>query len=159
MLAATKTIGQSNWSCKTVSYVPVSFDKLLLQPRFRCIEKIKTIGATYMVASGLNSENTVTLYFYFGWEIIKACQTFTGQGLRFLFRLTCLWGVPFGEHNAPAPLRSTRHWSLPCSELPTANFVSCIQNCEQLWPSGRRWNTLYQIVHNIIRLYLAVTRI
>ncbi|XP_013196193.2 adenylyl cyclase 78C [Amyelois transitella] len=30
------------------------FDKLLMQPRFRSIEKIKTIGATYMAASGLN---------------------------------------------------------------------------------------------------------
>ncbi|XP_072935592.1 adenylyl cyclase 78C [Epargyreus clarus] len=30
------------------------FDKLLMQPRFKCIEKIKTIGATYMAASGLN---------------------------------------------------------------------------------------------------------
>ncbi|CAG9782710.1 unnamed protein product [Diatraea saccharalis] len=30
------------------------FDKLLMQPRFKSIEKIKTIGATYMAASGLN---------------------------------------------------------------------------------------------------------
>ncbi|XP_049887711.1 adenylyl cyclase 78C [Pectinophora gossypiella] len=30
------------------------FDKLLMQPRFKAIEKIKTIGATYMAASGLN---------------------------------------------------------------------------------------------------------
>ncbi|KAG7296307.1 hypothetical protein JYU34_021437 [Plutella xylostella] len=29
------------------------FDKLLLKPKFSCIEKIKTIGSTYMVASGL----------------------------------------------------------------------------------------------------------
>ncbi|XP_044748123.1 adenylate cyclase type 2 [Coccinella septempunctata] len=30
------------------------FDKLLLKPKFSCIEKIKTIGSTYMLASGLN---------------------------------------------------------------------------------------------------------
>ncbi|XP_041974288.1 adenylyl cyclase 78C-like isoform X1 [Aricia agestis] len=30
------------------------FDRLLMQPRFKSIEKIKTIGATYMAASGLN---------------------------------------------------------------------------------------------------------
>ncbi|KAI5635835.1 adenylate and guanylate cyclase catalytic domain-containing protein [Phthorimaea operculella] len=30
------------------------FDKLLMQSRFKAIEKIKTIGATYMAASGLN---------------------------------------------------------------------------------------------------------
>uniref|UniRef100_A0A224XHA5 adenylate cyclase n=1 Tax=Panstrongylus lignarius TaxID=156445 RepID=A0A224XHA5_9HEMI len=29
------------------------FDKLLLKPKFSCIEKIKTIGSTYMLASGL----------------------------------------------------------------------------------------------------------
>ncbi|CAH2099493.1 unnamed protein product [Euphydryas editha] len=30
------------------------FDRLLMQPRFKSIEKIKTIAATYMAASGLN---------------------------------------------------------------------------------------------------------
>ncbi|PSN48684.1 hypothetical protein C0J52_04783, partial [Blattella germanica] len=30
------------------------FDELLDEPRFRCIEKVKTVGATYMAASGLN---------------------------------------------------------------------------------------------------------
>ncbi|XP_043520152.1 adenylate cyclase type 2 isoform X4 [Frieseomelitta varia] len=36
------------------------FDKLLLKPKFSGIEKIKTIGSTYMLASGLNpgKENT-----------------------------------------------------------------------------------------------------
>lgn len=29
------------------------FDKLLLKPKFSGIEKIKTIGSTYMIASGL----------------------------------------------------------------------------------------------------------
>lgn len=29
------------------------FDKLLLKPKFSGIEKIKTIGSTYMLASGL----------------------------------------------------------------------------------------------------------
>jgi adenylate cyclase 9 len=30
------------------------FDELLLEPEFRCVEKIKTIGSTYMAASGLD---------------------------------------------------------------------------------------------------------
>lgn len=37
----------------------VDFDKLLMQPRFKSIEKIKTIGATYMAASGLNPNHKV----------------------------------------------------------------------------------------------------
>ncbi|CAH2069032.1 unnamed protein product, partial [Iphiclides podalirius] len=35
------------------------FDKLLMQPRFKSIEKIKTIGATYMAASGLNPNHKI----------------------------------------------------------------------------------------------------
>ena len=30
------------------------FDQLLTEEKFNCIEKIKTIGGTYMVASGVN---------------------------------------------------------------------------------------------------------
>ena len=33
------------------------FDDLLMSEEFECIEKIKTIGSTYMVASGLSSES------------------------------------------------------------------------------------------------------
>ena len=33
------------------------FDQLLAEKRFQCIEKIKTIGSTYMVASGVNLKN------------------------------------------------------------------------------------------------------
>ena len=32
------------------------FDQLLTDKRFQCIEKIKTIGSTYMVASGVNQK-------------------------------------------------------------------------------------------------------
>ena len=32
------------------------FDQLLSDERFSCIEKIKTIGSTYMVASGVNRD-------------------------------------------------------------------------------------------------------
>ncbi|XP_034823896.2 adenylyl cyclase 78C-like isoform X1 [Maniola hyperantus] len=35
------------------------FDRLLMQPKFKCIEKIKTIGATYMAASGLNPNHKI----------------------------------------------------------------------------------------------------
>ncbi|VVC96072.1 unnamed protein product [Leptidea sinapis] len=37
------------------------FDKLLMQPRFKSIEKIKTIGATYMAASGLNPDHKASI--------------------------------------------------------------------------------------------------
>lgn len=35
------------------------FDELLDEPRFSCIEKIKTVGSTYMAASGLNPTQKV----------------------------------------------------------------------------------------------------
>lgn len=35
------------------------FDELLDERRFTCIEKIKTIGSTYMAASGLNPTEKV----------------------------------------------------------------------------------------------------
>lgn len=39
------------------------FDSLMDEPRFTTVEKIKTVGATYMAASGLNPKNTVSLIF------------------------------------------------------------------------------------------------
>lgn len=36
---------------------PGDFDELLEEPRFASIEKIKTVGATYMAAAGLNHEH------------------------------------------------------------------------------------------------------
>jgi len=35
------------------------FDQLLTEERFHCIEKIKTIGSTYMVASGVNRKEKI----------------------------------------------------------------------------------------------------
>lgn len=37
----------------------VDFDELLAEPRFASIEKIKTVGASYMAASGLNPTHKV----------------------------------------------------------------------------------------------------
>jgi Adenylate and Guanylate cyclase catalytic domain len=37
----------------------VDFDELLDEARFDCIEKIKTIGSTYMAVSGLNPTSNV----------------------------------------------------------------------------------------------------
>ena len=34
--------------------------KLLSEPRFQCIEKIKTIGETYMAAAGIKPESQVS---------------------------------------------------------------------------------------------------
>lgn len=40
-------------------YILVDFDELLAEPKFASIEKIKTVGATYMAASGLNPTHKV----------------------------------------------------------------------------------------------------
>ena len=36
--------------------IMADFDQLLIEERFSCIEKVKTIGSTYMAASGINQE-------------------------------------------------------------------------------------------------------
>lgn len=36
------------------------FDSLMDDPKFSTVEKIKTVGATYMAASGLNPKNQVS---------------------------------------------------------------------------------------------------
>ena len=40
---------------RLLNEIVADFDQLLTDERFRCIEKIKTIGSTYMVVSGANS--------------------------------------------------------------------------------------------------------
>ena len=40
--------------------------KLLSEPRFQCIEKIKTIGETYMAAAGIKPESQVSSMKNFG---------------------------------------------------------------------------------------------
>lgn len=42
-------------------FVSVEFDELLDQPPFSAVEKIKTVGTTYMAASGLNPTHKVIL--------------------------------------------------------------------------------------------------
>lgn len=42
------------------SFPSADFDELLDEKRFACIEKIKTIGSTYMAASGLNPTEKVS---------------------------------------------------------------------------------------------------
>ncbi|KAK3596837.1 hypothetical protein CHS0354_015696 [Potamilus streckersoni] len=41
---------------RLLNEIIADFDEILLEERFRCIEKIKTIGSTYMAASGLTPE-------------------------------------------------------------------------------------------------------
>lgn len=38
------------------------FDSLMDEPRFATVEKIKTVGATYMAAAGLNPKHQVNRY-------------------------------------------------------------------------------------------------
>ncbi|KAJ8735090.1 hypothetical protein PYW08_014340 [Mythimna loreyi] len=53
---------------RVLNYIILRFDKFLLKPEYKCIEKIKTISATYMAASGLDpkhkSENDCNGYLY-----------------------------------------------------------------------------------------------
>lgn len=53
------------WLCDWMMYhcFSADFDELLDEPRFKCIEKVKTVGATYMAASGLNPSQKVSMIF------------------------------------------------------------------------------------------------
>lgn len=42
---------------RLLNEILVDFDELLSEPRFQCIEKIKTIGETYMAAAGIKPES------------------------------------------------------------------------------------------------------
>lgn len=59
------------------------FDELLDEPRFKSIEKVKTVGATYMAASGLNPSQkvfvfTLTLHLHnFKFSFVVCLSTFS----------------------------------------------------------------------------------
>lgn len=74
------------------------FDELLRKPEFKSVEKIKTIGSTYMAASGLNvrqmAENEddsphthLMALFNFAIEMIKVLDDFNKNMLGFGFKL------------------------------------------------------------------------
>lgn len=44
---------------RLLNEIIADFDELLDESRFSCIEKIKTVGACYMAASGLNPTDKV----------------------------------------------------------------------------------------------------
>lgn len=50
----TDTNKQGLECLRLLNEIICDFDKLLLKPKFSSIEKIKTIGSTYMLASGLS---------------------------------------------------------------------------------------------------------
>ncbi|XP_063678873.1 adenylate cyclase type 5-like isoform X3 [Bolinopsis microptera] len=51
---AENDVNNNGLECmRVLNEIIADFDDLLEKPRFNCIEKIKTIGATYMVAAGL----------------------------------------------------------------------------------------------------------
>ncbi len=58
------------------------FDQLLTEDHFQCIEKVKTIGSTYMVASGVNHRVSG-----------RVCCVYVSQSQRVFNVLQCL--VPF----------------------------------------------------------------
>lgn len=47
---------------RLLNEIIVDFDELLDEPRFACIEKIKSVGACYMAASGLNPTDDVSSF-------------------------------------------------------------------------------------------------
>ena len=50
------TVNNQGIECmRLLNEIIADFDQLLTEERFRCIEKIKTIGSTYMVVSGSNT--------------------------------------------------------------------------------------------------------
>ena len=52
-----QTVNQQGIECmRFLNEIIADFDQLLMEERFLSIEKIKTIGSTYMVASGINQE-------------------------------------------------------------------------------------------------------
>ncbi|XP_061079043.1 adenylate cyclase type 9-like isoform X2 [Conger conger] len=73
------------------------FDELLRQPAFANIEKIKTIGATYMAASGLNAQQCagdpakphghLRALFDFALEMMRVVDDFNKNMLGFQFKL------------------------------------------------------------------------
>lgn len=46
---------------RLLNEIIADFDELLDEPPFHCIEKVKTVGATYMAASGLNPCSNVII--------------------------------------------------------------------------------------------------
>ena len=40
--------------CQLRNYIVYNFSQILLKPKFSRVQKIKTIGSTYMAATGLN---------------------------------------------------------------------------------------------------------
>ncbi|KAM8962233.1 adenylate cyclase type 9 [Pelodytes ibericus] len=72
------------------------FDELLSKPHYSCIEKIKTIGATYMAASGLNPSQCqdssqphrhLQTLFEFAKEMMGVVDDFNNNMLWFNFKL------------------------------------------------------------------------
>ncbi|XP_073793846.1 adenylate cyclase type 9 isoform X2 [Danio rerio] len=72
------------------------FDELLRQPAFSNVEKIKTIGATYMAASGLNGQQCqeqphphahLCALFDFALEMMRVVDDFNKNMLGFKFKL------------------------------------------------------------------------
>ena len=52
-----QSVNQQGIEClRFLNEIIADFDQLLMEERFLSIEKIKTVGSTYMVASGVNQE-------------------------------------------------------------------------------------------------------
>lgn len=84
--------------------VASDFDELLLRDEFKCIEKIKTIGSTYMCASGLDSTYRSDSYEHlyalldFAVAMQNAIESFNRDLLE--FNLVLRIGFNYGEVTA-----------------------------------------------------------
>ena len=63
--------GEGRECLRVLNQIIVDFDSLLSQPRYRSIEKIKTMGETYMAASGLEVCYITFIFLFYSATIIR----------------------------------------------------------------------------------------
>lgn len=105
------------------------FDELLLRDEFKCIEKIKTIGSTYMCASGLDSTYRSDSYEHlyalldFSVAMQNAIESFNRDLLE--FNLVLRIGFNYGEVTAGVIGTTKLHydiWGIWSLEFKIINF-------------------------------------
>ncbi|CAH1390049.1 unnamed protein product [Nezara viridula] len=107
-VARSKTLATARFNTYfdiTISLIVSDFDELLSQPRFNMVEKIKTIGSTFMAASGLNpsqrrSDSNEHLFqlMEFAFALQAAIKNFNAHLLE--FNLILRVGFNFGDVTA-----------------------------------------------------------
>ncbi|XP_044726976.1 adenylate cyclase type 3-like [Chrysoperla carnea] len=152
-----ETVNNQGLEClRFLNEVISDFDALLEQPKFQDIIKIKTIGSTYMAASGLNSSNLVkakdsittrwahlSLLVEFALELKKALQSINEQSFNhFVLKM----GVNHGPITAGVIGARKPHYDIwgntvnVASRMESTGKAGCIQvtqeTCEILQNFG-----------------------